>query len=61
MNRKKPLVETNPYLRDTKQRAELIRMSVLTSSAVEGIYVDIKPLPLGQQPGKSESLPPVKS
>ena len=44
----KPLAETNPYLKNPKKRAELIRMSVLTSSAVEGIYVNIKPLSLNQ-------------
>lgn len=42
MDRKKSLIETNLYLKDPKKRAELIKMSVLTSSAVEGIYVNIK-------------------
>lgn len=41
MKYKKPLTETNPYLKDPKQRAELIKMSVLSSSAVEGIYFNI--------------------
>jgi hypothetical protein len=43
MKQKKPLIETNPYLRDPKQRSKLIRRSVLTSSAVDGIYVDLPP------------------
>jgi len=46
MNKRKSLIETNPYLKDPKKRAELIRMSVLTSSAVEGIYINIQPLPM---------------
>jgi len=59
MNRRKSLIETNPYLKDPKKRAELIKMSVLTSSAVEGIYVNIKPLTMiheqSQKSGKNKS------
>lgn len=36
MNRK-PLIETNPYLKDAKTRQKLIARSVRTSSGVEGI------------------------
>ncbi len=33
----KPLIETNPYLKNASLRAKLIARSVRTSSAVEGI------------------------
>ncbi len=35
--KKKPLKETNPYLKDPLLREELILRSVISSSAVEGI------------------------
>ena len=35
--KKKPLIETNPYLKDPLLREELILRSVISSSAVEGI------------------------
>ena len=35
--KKKPLRETNPYLKDPLLREELILRSVISSSAVEGI------------------------
>lgn len=41
MHKKRPLIETNPYLKDPKQRDRLITRSVLTSSAVEGVYVKL--------------------
>ena len=34
---KKTLIETNPYLKDPNQREKLVRRSVRTSCAVEGI------------------------
>jgi hypothetical protein len=34
--RKKPLVETNPYLKDPVQRQSLLWTAVSTSSAIEG-------------------------
>ena len=37
MTKQKPLIDTNPYLKDPAQRKRLIRRSVRTSSAVEGI------------------------
>lgn len=43
ISKKRPLIETNPYLIDPAQRDRLITRSVLTSSAVEGIYVDLPP------------------
>lgn len=36
----KPLIETNPYLRDPSMRDKLIEESVLSSCAVEGIKID---------------------
>lgn len=35
--KKKPLKETNPYLKDPLLREELILRSVISSSAVEGV------------------------
>ncbi len=35
--KKKPLIKTNPYLKDPLLREELILRSVISSSAVEGI------------------------
>jgi hypothetical protein len=36
---KKSLLETNPYLKDPAQRKRLIRRSVISSFAIEGIYL----------------------
>ena len=41
----KLLIDTNPYLKDKALREKLILKSVTTSSAVEGIYVDINSVP----------------
>lgn len=38
----KPLIETNPYLKDPATRERLIRRSVVTSCGVEGIKVDFQ-------------------
>jgi hypothetical protein len=35
----KPLIETNPYLKDPAMRDKLISRSVRSSSAVEGIKI----------------------
>lgn len=35
------LIDTNPYLKNPKQRTKLIRRSVETSSAIEGIKVKL--------------------
>ena len=35
--KKKPLKETNPYLKDPLLREEMILRSVISSSAIEGI------------------------
>ena len=42
MKRKKPLSETNPYLKDPVKRKKLIRRSVTSSCGVEGIKVDLE-------------------
>jgi hypothetical protein len=34
---KKTLLETNPYLKDPEQRKRLLRRSLVTSFAIEGI------------------------
>lgn len=36
--KKKPLIETNPYLQDPEKREAAIIISVATSSAIEGVY-----------------------
>lgn len=36
--RKKPLIETNPYLKDPKKREAMIKRSVLSSTAIEGVH-----------------------
>ena len=36
---KKSLLETNPYLKDPEMRKKLIRRSVISSSAIEGIHI----------------------
>jgi hypothetical protein len=36
---KKSLLETNPYLKDPDQRKRLMRRSLVSSFAVEGIYL----------------------
>jgi Fic family protein len=36
---KKSLLETNPYLKDPEMRKKLIRRSIISSSAIEGIYI----------------------
>jgi hypothetical protein len=36
---KKPLLETNPYLKDPEQRKRLLRRSLVSSFAIEGIHL----------------------
>jgi len=36
---KKSLLETNPYLKDSDQRKRLLRRSLVSSFAVEGIHL----------------------
>lgn len=43
---KKPLIETNPYLKDSKRRQVMLRLSVISSTAVEGVHLtpnDLRP------------------
>lgn len=40
---KKSLLETNPYLKDSEQRKRLIRRSVVSSFAIEGIDLQEEP------------------
>jgi hypothetical protein len=37
--KRKPLSETNPYLKNSKQRADMIRAHVITSTAIEGVHI----------------------
>jgi len=36
---KKSLLETNPYLKDPAQRKMMMRRSLVSSFAIEGIYL----------------------
>jgi Fic family protein len=36
---KKSLLETNPYLSDPAMRKKMLRRSIISSSAIEGIYI----------------------
>ena len=36
---KKPLIETNPFLKDPKRRRELIHKAVTSSTAIETGYI----------------------
>ena len=36
---KKPLSETNPYLCNPKQRAKMTRTHVISSTAIEEVYI----------------------
>lgn len=38
---KKPLIKTNPYLKDPAKRRTLFIATVLSSTAIEGIHVDL--------------------
>jgi hypothetical protein len=40
---KKSLLETNPYLKDPAQRKRLLRRSLVSSFAIEGIYLKTEP------------------
>lgn len=52
------LLQQNPYLHDPKKRAESIRVSAATSSAVEGIR---KPFATSAKPVKALTLKTKKS
>lgn len=41
---KKSLADTNKYIKEPSARAKLIRRSVVTSSAVEGIKAKLNPI-----------------
>lgn len=51
---KTSLRESNPWLRDPGQRAELLRVSAASSSAIEGIVQPfrIKPAPTVARPAR---------
>jgi hypothetical protein len=40
---KKSLLETNPYLKDPAERKRLMRRSLVSSFAIEGIYLKDEP------------------
>lgn len=39
---KNPLIKTNPYLKNTAEREASLTASVITSSAIEGVYLKPK-------------------
>lgn len=41
---KKPLIKTNPYLKDPSLRRRLLRTTVLSSTAIEGVGRTLKGL-----------------
>jgi len=43
---KRPLIETNPYLKDAVMRETLITRSVRSSCGVEGIKASSHPVPI---------------
>ena len=42
---KKSLIETNPYLKDPELRKIMLRRSIISSSAIEGIVIEESDLP----------------
>jgi hypothetical protein len=62
---KKSLLETNPYLKDPAQRKLLMRRSLVSSFAIEGIYLkdetagsvkeDSQTFTAGNQPASTRS------
>ena len=53
---KKPLIETNPYLKDPVQRKSLLDISVSSSTAIEGVRIVFPQPPKTQAPDKSPTL-----
>lgn len=41
MKETKPLIETNPYLKDPKKRKNMFYINALSSFAIEGKYIRI--------------------
>ena len=38
----KPLIKTNPYLKDPAKRRGLFIATVLSSTAIEGVHIDVE-------------------
>lgn len=53
---KKSLLETNPYLKDPEMRKKMMRRSIISSSAIEGIFITEEDL--AEQDSKAESPSP---
>jgi hypothetical protein len=51
---KRPLVETNPYLRDPAKRREMLAMTVYTSTGIEGVALGSSDLD-GNTPRRREA------
>jgi hypothetical protein len=62
---KKSLLETNPYMKDPTERKRLMRRSLVSSFAIEGIYLkdestgsvkeDSQSFTVGSQPASARS------
>jgi len=39
--KKKALILTNPYLKDPVKRAKMLRVNIVTSTAIEGVHIKI--------------------
>jgi hypothetical protein len=46
----KSLLETNPYLKDPAERKRLMRRSLVSSFAIEGIYLKEEPTTMDDTP-----------
>lgn len=54
---KKPLIETNPYLKDPKKREAMINRSVISSTAIEGVHTAaLKALGLDKKHNKTKTI-----
>lgn len=52
---KKSLIKTNPYLKDPKHRQAMLRLSVISSTAVEGVRIRATDLRLTKKSIKTKS------
>ena len=47
--KKKSLLQTNPYLKNSKLRDKMIIQSAITSTAIEGVHIRLKKKNLKKQ------------
>lgn len=58
---KKPLIKTNPYLKDPKRRQAMLRLAVLSSTAIEGVRLTADDLRPRKRSAKKAPARPGKS